>query len=146
MTQQRQRQQTTSQQMGRNQVHQDFQSAESEDGVTFSGGNMMVNGVAQVPEMARQWESSNGLTMYTTVQWKDPQTDEKRVSCNCTGWAVKKKGKPRQCKHTLDMMGVEPCNARAVNAGQQIRTIRQAEAIVPKFNGQELRGLMLEDD
>jgi len=135
MTQRQQYRQSTA-------TQQNFASVESEDGVTFSGGNMMVNGVSQIPEVARQWESTNGLTVYTTVQWKHPTTDEKRVSCNCTGWAMKRRGQPRQCKHTLDMMGVKTCNSKAVSGGQQIRTIAQAEAIVPKFDGREMRGFL----
>lgn len=144
MTRQRtQNNQTRQQSASINQVHADFASVESVDGVTFSSGNMMVNGVAQMPMEAQRWQSSNGLTVYTTVQWRDPGTEDKRVSCNCTGWAMKKGDKPRRCKHTDDMMGIKPCRARKVDT-TVINTIRQAEDVVPKFDGRPLRGLMLD--
>lgn len=129
-----------------NQVHQNYQSVESADGVVFSKGNMMVNGVAQMPLEAQRWESSNGTTIYTTVKWHDPATQQQRVSCNCPGWAVKKKDSPRRCQHTDDMMGIKSCSARKVDGATTIRTIKQAEEIVPKFDGRELRGIMLDDE
>ena len=43
--------------------------------------------------------SSNGLTEYTTVEWVDPATGVKYHSCNCPGWAFKKGGQARTCKH-----------------------------------------------
>lgn len=137
--------QQTQQQMGQNQVHRDYQSVESTDGVVFSKGNMLVNGMPQVPEEAQRWESSNGVTVYTTVKWHDPTTQEKRVSCNCPGWAMKKKDGPRRCKHTDDMMGIKNCGDRKIDGSTTIRTIKQAEEIVPKFDGRELRGIMFDD-
>lgn len=132
------------QQMGQNQVHRDYQSVENVDGVSFSQGNMFVNGMAQVPEEAQRWESSNGVTVYTTVKWNDSTTGAKRVSCNCPGWAMKRKDGPRRCKHTDDMMGVKNCTGRKIDGSTVIRTIKQAEAIVPKFDGRELRGIMFD--
>ncbi len=144
MTQQRQR--TTSQQVGQtaNQVHPEYASAENADGVTFANGNMLVNRGFQVPVEAQRWESSNGITVYTAVKWRDPQTGEHRVSCNCNGWAMKKAGRPRRCKHTDDMMGIKTCSAKRVEATYQITTIKQAEEIVPRFEGRALRGIMLD--
>ncbi len=134
-------QQTT---LSQNQVHVDYASAENADGVTFANGNMLVNGAWQVPEEAQRWESSNGITIYTTVIWRDPATGRRRMSCNCNGWAMKKKGKPRQCRHTNDMMGIKTCDSKRVDATHRITTITQAENIVPKFDGRELRGIMLD--
>jgi len=106
---------------------------------------MIVSGAAQVPKEVQHWESSNGLSQYTTVLWEDPQTSEKRVSCNCPGWAIKRKGRLRQCKHTDDMMGIATCDAVAVDQEPvPIRTVAQAEASIPKFDGKELRGIMLD--
>lgn len=134
----------TTREMSRNQVHRDFQSVENEDGVTFSAGNMLVNGMPQVPEEAQRWESSNNVTVYTTVKWSDPTNGDKRVSCNCLGWAMKKKTGPRRCKHTDDMMTIKTCSGRKVDGSITIRTIKQAEEIVPKFDGRELRDIMLD--
>ena len=135
MARQRQQQQTETQ--------TGYQSVESSDGVTFSAGNMMVNGVAQVPTKVEHWESSNGLTNYSTVEWQHPVDQTKRCSCNCPGWAMKKPGKPRSCKHTKDMTGEKACSAKRVDT-VTITTIAQAEEHVPKFEGRELRGIMLD--
>ena len=133
----------TQQIMSPNQVHRDWASVESEDGVTFSKGNMYVNGRPQVPEETAAWESSNGITNYTTVKWRSSETEEIRCSCNCPGWAMKKNGKPRRCKHTDDMMGIKSCNATRAKR-TVITNISTAEAAVPGFSGRELRGIMLE--
>lgn len=98
----------------RNRVHADFASVENSDGVVFSKGVMQVEGVAQLPATSEQWESSNGTTVYTTVMWEHPTTREKRVSCNCPGWARKKPGQLRRCKHTDHMMGISSCTDRRV--------------------------------
>ena len=31
--------------------------------------------------------------------------DDGQVRCNCRGWTIKKDGKPRQCKHTVELIG-----------------------------------------
>ena len=136
--------QTTQPVQTANQIHPDYASAESADGVVFSSGNMIVDRNFQIPLEAQRWESTNGITVYTTVKWQDPITQLKRVSCNCLGWTMKKNGKVRRCKHTDDMMGIKSCNAKQVNVSTPIRTIREAEAVVPRFDGRELRGLMLD--
>jgi|GEM_PF-5958169 len=136
---------TTEQQQSSNQVHPNYASVENEDGVSFSQGNMRVDGSNQVPTRVEHWESSNGTTQYTTVEWNDPSTNLKRVSCNCPGWAMKKKGKPRQCKHTKGLMGIKACNSRQISA-TAITTAVQAEQEIPKFDGRELRGIMLDFD
>lgn len=126
-----------------NQVHPDFASVENTDGVSFSSGTMIVNGSPQIPVVAENWESSNGTTQYTTVKWTDPETGDARVSCNCPGWAIRKPGKPRRCKHTDDMMGIKTC--RATRASRvEITTRTQAREAIPEFEGRELRGIMLE--
>jgi len=40
---------TSSRLIADNQVHVDYASVENEDGVTFSSGNMLVYGMAQIP-------------------------------------------------------------------------------------------------
>lgn len=136
----------STQQQSANQVHPDFASVESIDGVQFSNGNMMVYNTPQLPVEAQQWQSSNGLTTYTTVKWRDPQTGDHRVSRNCTGWAMKKSGKPRRCKHTDDMMGIKTCSARRINGVSPvpITTLEQAESLIEQFDGRPLRGFMLD--
>jgi len=143
----RTRQRTTTRQAGQtaNQVHPDYASVENTDGVTFSSGNMIVRGNLQTPVEAVHWESSNGTTNYTTVKWRDPDTGEERVSCNCPGWAMKRKDQLRKCKHTNDMMGIKPCNATRVNT-VAINNVVDAEREIPKYDGKELRGIMLDWD
>jgi hypothetical protein len=140
---QRSRSTNTQRQQTANQVHADYASVENTDGVSFSGGVMMVNGSPQQPVLVDDWESSNGTTKYTTVKWQDPETGEQRVSCNCPGWAIKKAGKPRRCKHTDDMMGLRGCNASKAGS-TVIRTISQATERIPDFEGRALRGIMLD--
>lgn len=135
---------TRQQEMTANQLHADYGSVETGDGVTFSSGNMLVNGTTQVPEQAQQWESSNGLSVYTTVAWIDPVTRIRRVSCNCPGWTLKKRGKLRRCKHTDDMMGIAMCGAKQINGRVTIHTITEAESVVPEFDGHPLRSIMLD--
>jgi len=118
-----------------------YQSVEAEDGVTFSVGNMLVDGEPQIPIEVQQWQSrSNQLTTYTTVKWENPGTGELRCSCNCPGWAMKRNGKPRMCKHVKDMMGVKTCRDQK-GEGQRITSRRQAEANVPGFNQGNVRAL-----
>ena len=125
-------------------VHPDFASVESTDGVAFSKGNMLVNGAPQLPDVVQDWESTNGTTVYTTVQWRDPATGEKRVSCNCPGWAILRRGSLRQCKHTHDMMGMGTADAVKVNKRKQIRSVEEAEERVPKFSGRAVRAIQLD--
>jgi len=120
---------------------EEYQSVESEHGVTFSVGNMLVDGEPQIPIEVQTWQSkSNQLTTYTTVKWQHPTTNELRCSCNCPGWAMKRKGQPRDCKHTKDMKGEKTCKDRK-GAAQQITTVRQAEESVPGFNQGNIRTL-----
>lgn len=44
--------------------------------------------------------SSNPNRKYETVIYADGQ-----VLCNCQGWTIKKAGKPRQCRHTEELIG-----------------------------------------
>lgn len=141
----RQRQQNRQHNDAANRVHPDFASVQNTDGVVFSQGNMIVGGQAQVPTHVRHWESSNGISQYTTVQWEDSASSEKRCSCNCPGWAFSKKGKLRRCKHTDDMMGIGNCNATPVDTESvRIQNVREAEESIPKFDGKHLRGIMLD--
>ena len=140
---QRTRTTTRSSSQTANQVHEDYASVENSDGVTFSNGTMMVNGAPKVPVEVEHWESSNGVTNYSTVKWNDPESQEQRCSCNCPGWAMKKPGKPRRCKHTDDMMGIKTCKAKKVET-VTITNLSQAREEIPKFDGRELRGIMLD--
>jgi hypothetical protein len=141
----RERQQNRESNDAANRVHPDFASVQNTDGVAFSRGNMFVNGQAQTPTHVRHWEASNGLSQYTTVQWEDSASGEKRCSCNCPGWAFAKKGKLRRCKHTDDMMGIRNCDATPVDAEPvRIQTVQEAEKSIPRFDGRQLRGIMLD--
>lgn len=130
--------------MSRNQIHPEYASVEVEDGVTFSKGNMLVDGMAQIPRQVQDWESSNGLSHYTAVMWEHPTTGEMRCSCNCPGWAIKRKGTPRQCEHVKDMMGLMTCKKTRIDQRPvRITTVSQAEERINKFDGKELRGIDL---
>lgn len=106
---------------------------------------MHVNGAPQRPNRVEVWESSNGLTNYSTVEWVNPaDPSEKRTSCNCPGWAHKKPGKARSCMHTLDMEGLKTCPRQRVDT-QQIRTVAQAVELVPEIqDGRFLRSIMID--
>lgn len=115
-----------------------------ESNVSFSDGVMVVDGIVQQPSKVEHWESSNGITTYTTVEWTSPTNpNEKRTSCNCPGWTHKKKGKPRECTHTKDMEGVSPCRRTKVES-VVISSVQQAIDEIPDItDGRELRGIML---
>lgn len=44
--------------------------------------------------------SSNPNRRYEAVIYIDGQ-----ILCNCQGWTIKKPGKPRQCRHTAELIG-----------------------------------------
>lgn len=87
---------------------------QSDAGVSFVSGVMYVNGQPQRPAEVQHWMSSNGLSQYTTITWRDTVTGERRTSCNCPGWSHAKKGQKRSCCHTKDMEGVAYCNKERV--------------------------------
>lgn len=60
------------------------------------------NRLMTVERRVFQSESSPG-TSYTTTVYVDG-----RVLCDCRGWTVKKNGKPRQCKHTKEVIAGRP--------------------------------------
>jgi hypothetical protein len=121
---------------------------QSDVGVPFIGGVAHVNDRPQVPTDVQHWLSSNGLTQYTTITWIDPTTGERRTSCNCPGWTIKKKGSPkRTCCHTQDMEGTRPCfdKEKVENEPIPIRTVRDVQKHIPTVEGtRELRAIMLD--
>ena len=121
-----------------------YASVETTDGVTFSGGHMFVNGQPQIPGATYNYNSSNGLTQYTSVKWRDPGTRAQRVSCNCPGWAIKKPGKPRVCKHTRAIMNGQPNSASLSAAVTTIRSAAQAQTLIPNLDGRALRSLVFD--
>lgn len=113
--------------------------------VSFRDGIMHVHRQPQQPIRMEQWESSNGITTYTTVEWRDPVTGELRTSCNCPGWAIKRANRVRRCCHTDDMEGVKPCQRRRVDT-QSIHSIEEAVEKIPDIHdGKELREIDLGD-
>lgn len=90
-----------------------------------SRGTLVVDGVHQTPVRIYESASSNGLSKYTAVEWVHPTTGDRRLSCNCPGWAIKK-GPYRGCKHTDEMtqnpsLGMSLAEAQeALNAPTQI--------------------------
>ena len=136
----RQRQQQAAEQ---NSVLQQYASSTGSH-ISFPDGIMHVNGEAQRPTKVELWESSNGTTTYTTIEWQDPVTGVKRTSCNCPGWGMKKKDKDRQCCHTNDLEGKKPCDKKRVRT-VAIRTVADARREIPDCHeGRNLRGIMLD--
>lgn len=118
-----------------------------DQGVTFSGGVMHVDGRPQIPDTVERWESSNGTTQYATVAWRDPNTGELRASCNCPAWAMKKRGKDRGCKHCRHLTGTGSCDAKQLfDHVAHPRTVAEATSAIPKLTPRPLRGLLLDDD
>lgn len=110
-------------------------------GVAFSNGVMLVDGRSQTPVRVAYWESTNGLSRYTTVEWEDPATGLKRTSCNCPGWTNAKGDQPRSCCHAKDMEGTEVCNRKRIE-DLAITTVAQAKEAIPSIKeGRELRGI-----
>jgi len=115
-------------------------------GVSFQGGVMHIAGNPQIPNRVENWESSNGLTQYTTVEWVEPGTGIRRTSCNCPGWTNKKSGKARSCCHTKDMEGTKACNKKRLG-DKQIRSLADAVNAVPDIvDGKHLRGIDIDWD
>lgn len=118
---------------------QGFTPVATGTGVSFLGGVMHVNGRAQQPREVAQFESSNGLTTYTTVVWQDGVTGERRTSCNCPGWAHAKKGGSRGCCHTRELETGVPCGKRRVT-NRRIHSVEEAVEAIPEIHeGRELR-------
>jgi len=105
---------------------------------------MTVNGQSQRPVKVEHWESSNGLTTYSTVEWKDPNSNEHRTSCNCPGWSNKRKNQPRGCCHTKDLEGTKPCPRKKVESVAVTSLAQAIEEIPELMDGRELRGIMLD--
>lgn len=102
---------------------------------------MLVEGRSQTPVRVAHWESTNGLSRYTTVEWQDPVTGLKRTSCNCPGWAHAKGDQPRSCCHTLDMEGKQICGRKRIE-DLTITSVAQAQEAIPTLReGRELRGI-----
>lgn len=105
---------------------------------------MHVNGQPQRPTKVEHWESTNGYTNYTTVEWQSPVDGTKRTSCNCPGWANKRKDTARGCCHTKDMEGTKTCNRRRVES-VTITSVEQARQEIPDIHdGRELRAIMID--
>lgn len=114
-----------------------------ERGVSFIDGTMHVDGQALWPQRVERWRSSNGLTVYTTVVWYNQATGERRTSCNCPGWTIKKSGKHRECTHTKDLEGIKPCPRRKAGS-HEVRSVQEAVALVPDMEfGKCLRAIDL---
>lgn len=110
---------------------------------SFTNGVMHVNGAPQAPVETQNWKSSNGTTIYTTVKWQDPASGRYRTSCNCPGWAMKKKAH-RECCHTKDMEGAVACTKERAGHMNTITTVADAVKLIPDIeDGRELRGIVL---
>jgi hypothetical protein len=135
MARQRTRTQTTTETQGF--VHDD-------ENVSFRDGTMHVGGQPMWPAKVSRWESSNGTTVYTAIIWYNQGTGEWRTSCNCPGWAIKKRGKHRQCTHTKDLEGIQVCPRKKVGANE-IRSVQEAVELVPDMEfGKCLRSIELD--
>lgn len=121
---------------------------QNDAGVNFTQGLMNVGGTPQVPVESQQWRSSNGITVYTTVKWRNPNTGELRTSCNCPAWTIKKGSNKRSCAHTKDMEGTDVCTKERVSpAPVALVTPADVAKHVPTImmGSRELRAIMLDD-
>lgn len=117
------------------------QAVTKSSGVAFSNGVMLVDGRSQTPVRVAHWESTNGLSRYTTVEWEDPATGVRRTSCNCPGWTHARGDQARSCCHTLDMEGKQVCTRKRIE-DLPISSVAQAQAEIPSIkDGRELRGI-----
>ena len=109
-----------------------------------SGGILMVDGVTQIP--VRIWEpaSSNGMTKYATVEWVHPTTQERRLSCNCPGWA-NMRGSERTCKHVVQMAADTSLGRSPDAVADDTRAVPIARHIV-QATAELRRGISLEDE
>lgn len=53
------------------------------------------------------FRSTTGTAVYQTVIWPDNS-----ISCDCPGWVLKRKNKPRHCKHIDMVTGKRPMENR----------------------------------
>jgi len=103
---------------------------------------MHVNGRAQRPARSVTFRSTNGLTMYTAVDWEDPASGDLRSSCNCPGWTIwRDKSKPRTCAHVVALVA-DNFNGLDVVANQAIHSAAEALEFAPTIKDSEtLRSL-----
>ena len=108
-----------------------------------SRGILMVDGILQAP--VRIWEpaSTNGMTKYATVEWVHPTTGERRLSCNCPGWA-NMRGSERTCKHVVQMAANTSLGRSPEAVGNDERAVPVARYIV-QATVEVRRGISLDD-
>ncbi len=63
------------------------------------GQKIAPDGSAATADKVQEFISSNGYTRYYTTLWTDGV-----VTCDCPGWTMKKRGKPRDCKHCREVV------------------------------------------
>lgn len=105
---------------------------------------MHVDGVQQRPHRVLHAESSNGITIYTAIEWIDPSDNNLRCSCNCPGWTIwRDKANPRTCKHVNGLETGDMSDIVLVNPVADIQNAQQAvEAIDEQVvKPERLRGL-----
>lgn len=123
-----------------------------------SRGTLIVDGVLQDPVRIYEAASTNGLSKYTAVEWVHPTTGDRRLSCNCPGWTVKR-GPHRGCKHTDAMMrdpslGMSLAEAQAaLSAPTQVggvvvprRPLAPKTVEILEGHGQRARAIIIDDE
>lgn len=109
----------------------------ADPGIGYSNGIMVVDGVLQQPVKAMDFESSNGLSRYTAIEWAHPGDHTHRFSCNCPGFT---KRSERNCKHLTALQTGNMAKVKLVTQ-RQIQSVADAVASgLP--DGKELRGFM----
>lgn len=81
------------------------------------------------------FRSSSGSAVYETVIWKDGTH-----SCNCPGWVLKRKDKPRHCKHIDMIAGRRPMENR-FDIGEYINETAVTRAVT---RHEPVRGRVIE--
>lgn len=79
--------------------------------ISFRNGVKYVDGVEMHITGSRQFRSSNGTTIYTSLMWSDG-----KASCNCPGWS----SCPLRNKKTGQLQDKTCSHARQVRAGDNI--------------------------
>lgn len=94
------------------------------ESIAYPGGIARVNGIDQIAARVYYPMSSNELTQHTTIEWRHPIDNTRRITCNCKGWTLKRRGGVRHCWHT-DAMAADPGLGQAPGSLNQTLTPAQ---------------------
>lgn len=135
---------TVAQSRTRSEAAADDTPVNADVSIGFSKGVMLVNGIRQIVVRSIERLSSNEMTRYQAIEWADPSTAERRVSCNCPGWANR-----RYCKHTqelIDQPGIGLLDDETFDlAVGRNATVAGTVTVTKTDDGRQLRGFIFND-